>query len=120
MATRAKVGAFVLNFNGRVTLASVKNFQLITHDNQVIHPRRAKQEALYFYTFLGGLGASAAAVRSRRQGRVHDGLPVPHHPIPGLPSKALASFPHSSCSFGGDLQAFAITLSSFDSKIACD
>jgi len=27
------VGAFVLNFNGRVTMASVKNFQLITHDD---------------------------------------------------------------------------------------
>ena len=29
-----QVGAFVLNFNGRVTMASVKNFQLITHDDQ--------------------------------------------------------------------------------------
>ena len=28
------VGAFVLNFNGRVTMASVKNFQLISHDDQ--------------------------------------------------------------------------------------
>jgi hypothetical protein len=28
------VGAYVLNFNGRVTMASVKNFQLIDPDDQ--------------------------------------------------------------------------------------
>merc|ERR1712188_18194 len=29
-----QVGAYVLNFNGRVTMASVKNFQLVTPDDQ--------------------------------------------------------------------------------------
>lgn len=29
-----QVGAYVLNFNGRVTMASVKNFQLITPENR--------------------------------------------------------------------------------------
>lgn len=28
------VGAYVLNFNGRVTMASVKNFQLVSPDDQ--------------------------------------------------------------------------------------
>merc|ERR1719223_1314180 len=29
-----QVGAYVLNFNGRVTMASVKNFQLVTPEDQ--------------------------------------------------------------------------------------
>ena len=29
----AEVAAFVLNFNGRVTMASVKNFQLVLEDD---------------------------------------------------------------------------------------
>jgi Tub family len=29
-----QVGAYVLNFNGRVTMASVKNFQLVDPDEQ--------------------------------------------------------------------------------------
>jgi tubby-related protein 1 len=29
-----QVGAYVLNFNGRVTMASVKNFQLVDPDDQ--------------------------------------------------------------------------------------
>mgnify|MGYP000169457531 CR=1 FL=1 len=32
-ALRAQVGAYVLNFNGRVTMASVKNFQLVSPDD---------------------------------------------------------------------------------------
>lgn len=30
----AEVGAYVLNFNGRVTMASVKNFQLVPSDDR--------------------------------------------------------------------------------------
>jgi tubby-related protein 1 len=71
------VGAFVLNFNGRVTMASVKNFQLISHDDQeriiVQFGRVAKDEFTMDFQW-----------------------PV------------------------SPFQAFAITLSSFDSKIACD
>merc|ERR1712146_543406 len=50
-----QVGAYVLNFNGRVTRASVKNFQLcdLARDPDTV--------VMQF---------------SRGQGRVHDGLPV--------------------------------------------
>jgi len=71
------VGAFVLNFNGRVTMASVKNFQLITHDDQ-------EKIILQF-------------------GRVAKDEFTMDFQWPMTP-----------------FQAFAITLSSFDSKIACD
>lgn len=33
----AEVNAFVLNFNGRVTMASVKNFQLVKDDDREYH-----------------------------------------------------------------------------------
>ena len=72
-----QVGAYVLNFNGRVTMASVKNFQLVDPDehNSVVlqFGRVAKDE----FTM---------------------DMQWPISP----------------------LQAFAITMSSFDSKIACD
>lgn len=71
------VGAFVLNFNGRVTMASVKNFQLITHDDQ-------DQIILQF-------------------GRIAKDEFTMDFQWPMTP-----------------FQAFAVTLSSFDSKIACD
>ena len=74
-----QVGAYVLNFNGRVTMASVKNFQLVEPDEQ---------------------DAVAPTVRTSRERRVHDGL----HPTPA----------------DAHTGAYAITLSSFDSKIACD
>jgi hypothetical protein len=71
------VGAFVLNFSGRVTMASVKNFQLITHDDQ-------DKIILQF-------------------GRISKAEFTMDFQYPMTP-----------------FQAFAITLSSFDSKIACD
>eukprot|EP00968_Pinguiococcus_pyrenoidosus_P021190 scaffold2710_cov204-Pinguiococcus_pyrenoidosus.AAC.6 len=71
------VGAYVLNFNGRVTMASVKNFQLVEPENQdrviLQFGRVAKDEFTMDFVW-------------------------PMSPF----------------------QAFAITLSSFDSKIACD
>lgn len=72
-----QVGAFVLNFNGRVTMASVKNFQLATQD-------RPDDILLQF-------------------GRISK-------------DEFTMDFMHPMSPF----QAFAITLSSFDSKIACD
>lgn len=33
LCVHLQVGAFVLNFNGRVTMASVKNFQLVSPDD---------------------------------------------------------------------------------------
>jgi len=72
-----QVGAYVLNFNGRVTMASVKNFQLVDPDEQ-------NTVVLQF----GRVGKDDFTMD----------LQWPMSPF----------------------QAFAITLSSFDSKIACD
>jgi len=72
-----QVGAYVLNFNGRVTMASVKNFQLVTPEDQ-------ETVILQF-------------------GRVGRDL-------------FTMDFRAPLCPF----QAFAITLSSFDSKLACE
>ncbi|KAG7397348.1 hypothetical protein PHYBOEH_000860 [Phytophthora boehmeriae] len=71
-----QVCAYVLNFNGRVTMASVKNFQLVTPEDQ-------ETVVLQF-------------------GRVGKDLFTMDFRWPLCP-----------------LQAFAITLSSFDSKLAC-
>lgn len=72
-----EVGAYVLNFNGRVTQASVKNFQLVQPEDQ-------ETVVLQF----GRTGTDIFSMDLRG---------------PLCP-----------------LQAFAVTLSSFDSKLACD
>lgn len=72
-----QVGAYVLNFNGRVTMASVKNFQLVTPDDH-------DTVILQF-------------------GRVGKDLFTMDYQWPLSP-----------------LQAFAICLSSFDYKLACE
>jgi tubby-related protein 1 len=72
-----QVGAYVLNFQGRVTMASVKNFQLVDPDAQ-----------------------DTVVLQFGRVGKEDFTMDM-HHPITPL-------------------QAFAVTLSSFDSKIACD
>ena len=72
-----QVGAYVLNFNGRVTMASVKNFQLVTpqdHDSVVLQ--------------FGKVGKDDFTMDFQ----------WPLSPF----------------------QAFALTLSSFDSKLACE
>ena len=72
-----QVGAYVLNFNGRVTMASVRNFQLVELDEQ-----------------------DAVLLQFGRVGKDEFTLDFRYPLTP--------------------FQAFAITLSSFDSKIACD
>mmetsp|Transcript_15404 Transcript_15404/g.18779 ORF Transcript_15404/g.18779 Transcript_15404/m.18779 type:complete len:315 (-) Transcript_15404:813-1757(-) len=72
-----QVGAYVLNFNGRVTMASVKNFQLVQPD---------EQESILLQ--FGRVGKDEFTM----------------------------DFQWPMTPFA----AFAITLSSFDSKIACD
>jgi len=72
-----QVNAYVLNFNGRVTMASVKNFQLVDPDEHNI-----------------------IVLQFGRVGKDEFTMDM-HYPI-------------------SPLQAFAITMSSFDSKIACD
>ncbi len=71
----SEAGAYVLNFNGRVTMASVKNFQLWTHEEQQI-------------------------MQFGRTGNDEFSLDV--------------QWPMSL------FQAFAVALSSFDSKLGCD
>ena len=71
------VGAYVLNFNGRVTMASVKNFQLVQPDHLDL-----------ILLQFGRVGKDEFTMDFR-------------YPLTPF-------------------QAFAITLSSFDSKIACD
>ncbi len=73
----SNVSAYVLNFQGRVTMASVKNFQLVNPDDQDSILLQFGRTAKDYFTM---------------------DLQWPLSP----------------------LQAFAITLSSFDSKIACD
>jgi tubby-related protein 1 len=72
-----QVGAYVLNFSGRVTMASVKNFQLVDPDEQ-----------------------NAVILQFGRVGKDQFTMDM--------------QWPMSP------FQAFAVTMSSFDSKIACD
>jgi tubby-related protein 1 len=72
-----QVGAYVLNFNGRVTMASVKNFQLVDPEEQ-----------------------NSVVLQFGRVGKDEFTMDM-QYPI-------------------SPFQAFAVTLSSFDSKIACD
>jgi hypothetical protein len=72
-----QVGAYVLNFSGRVTMASVKNFQLVDPDEQNV-----------IILQFGRVGKDQFTMD----------MQWPMSPY----------------------QAFAITMSSFDSKIACD
>ena len=72
-----QVNAYVLNFNGRVTMASVKNFQLVDPDEH-----------------------NTVVLQFGRVGKDEFTMDM-HYPV-------------------SPLQAFAVTMSSFDSKIACD
>lgn len=72
-----KVNAYVLNFNGRVTMASVKNFQLVDPDEH-----------------------NTVVLQFGRVGKDEFTMDM-HYPI-------------------SPLQAFAVTMSSFDSKLGCD
>ena len=65
-----QVGAFVLNFGGRVTVASVKNFQLVSpeasHETEVLRfgKRAADEFALDFRSPLSPLVAFCIALSS--------------------------------------------------------
>lgn len=117
-----QVGAYVLNFNGRVTMASVKNFQLVDPDEQnavVLQVRKTSR-----------LGSSVKAPPFMLLATAV--LPVRSHNLVltflSLPYTVLLQFGRvGKDEFTMDLQhpispfqAFAVTLSSFDSKIACD
>lgn len=93
------IGAYVLNFNGRVTMASVKNFQLVDPEEQnsvvLQFGRVAKDE------FTMDLQWPLSPL----QGTV----PPSHH----ITRPCQDDLTDAAV-------AFAITMSSFDSKIACD
>lgn len=84
-----QVGAYVLNFNGRVTMASVKNFQLVDPDEQNAVVLQVRQWRGLFRV-VGAmrcdlpLSSIVHTVRQSGQGRVHDGPAAPHLALPGL------------------------------------
>ncbi|CEP01335.1 unnamed protein product (mitochondrion) [Plasmodiophora brassicae] len=84
-----QVGAYVLNFNGRVTMASVKNFQLIQS---------------------GTDGSAAGATPATPEGPV----------IMQFGRVSKDNFTMDFRAPLSPLQAFAIALSSFDYKLACE
>ena len=111
-----QVGAYVLNFNGRVTRASVKNFQLCDLANdrerhtspQPRLPRRlvppsAPRRAACVLTGCAASCARSADTVIMQFGRV------------GKDAFTM-DYQHPLCA----LQAFGIALSSFDYKIACE
>lgn len=90
-----QVGAYVLNFNGRVTMASVKNFQLVDPEEQ----NAVVLQVCYPYHGMVTLNIKMA-LQFGRVGKDEFTMDL-QWPI-------------------SPFQAFAVTLSSFDSKIACD
>jgi hypothetical protein len=48
----AEVGAFVLNFNGRVTMASVKNFQLVNTEDSMSAPSLYRHASAHICALL--------------------------------------------------------------------
>eukprot|EP00887_Chlorella_sp_A99_P002521 scaffold6.g2521.t1 len=119
------LGAYCLSFGGRVTQASVKNFQLVAVDNMertVLQFGKVSDEVFtmdYSYPMtalqarlLQGGRRGGPLPRRLRRAR----LPPVRVAVPGLrpprpPPRAPAPAPP---------QAFAICLSSFDSKLACE
>ncbi|XP_030890192.1 tubby-related protein 1 isoform X2 [Leptonychotes weddellii] len=86
-------GSYTLNFQGRVTQASVKNFQIVHADDrlgpqEILPPHRSVSTADYIVLQFGRVAEDAFTLDYR-------------YPL---------------CA----LQAFAIALSSFDGKLACE
>ena len=69
---KEQLQAYVLNFNGRVEKASVKNFQLVDKQERKPPPAHSPSRR------------RAHAVRTRQQARVLHGRPVAPLPLPGL------------------------------------
>ena len=97
-----QVGAYVLNFNGRVTMASVKNFQLMVHSGE-----DGSDDSQHGDGEGGGSGGDGGGAEEERPclqfGRVGKDMFTMDFGWPLSP-----------------LQAFAICLSSFDYKLACE
>lgn len=103
--------SYVLNFHGRVTQASIKNFQIIHPDNgRTYSPLSCQQTQVKWLTFNTASRSALPLLMSSPEdyivmqfGRVAEDVFSMDY-----------SFPMCA------LQAFAITLSSFDGKLACE
>jgi tubby-related protein 1 len=88
--------SYVLNFHGRVTQASVKNFQLVHEDDGIELCKILNYSCLILTTF-------AADYIVMQFGRVAEDV-------------FTMDFRYPMCA----VQAFAVALSSFDGKLACE
>lgn len=91
--------SYVLNFHGRVTQASVKNFQIVHDNDREYTPARPLSAA----PCCDGVRPSAADYIVMQFGRVAEDI-------------FTLDYNYPMCA----LQAFAIGLSSFDGKLACE
>lgn len=108
--------SYVLNFHGRVTQASVKNFQIV-HDND------RKYFLLSLHLFLCVFSCAHPSLSLRRYDCMDDCLfPLTLADYIVMQFGRVAEdvftldYNYPMCA----LQAFAIGLSSFDSKLACE
>ena len=115
-----QLGAYCLNFNGRVTHASVKNFQLVTEDDQ-------DHVILQFGKVCSA--RSGARWPLERATVVLQSMPRPMH---ASVLDCVCVRPCRSVQVGKDtftmdyaypicaLQAFSMCLTSLDNKLACE
>jgi hypothetical protein len=76
----SQVGAYVLNFSGRVTMASVKNFQLVDPDEQ----NAIILQVLLSLSSVLPVVSMRALVWSSWKGSVHNGYAVAHVSFPSF------------------------------------
>lgn len=97
--------SYVLNFHGRVTQASVKNFQIVHDNDRKYRPACAPCPAHLGLTVLNNTLSphTLADYIVMQFGRVAEDI-------------FTLDYNYPMCA----LQAFAIGLSSFDSKLACE
>jgi hypothetical protein len=81
-----QLNAYCLNFNGRVTEASVKNFQLISDDNKEYIVLQFGKVRCGRPRIIDSAGVESTcfAMQPGGQGHLHHGLPVAHDSLPGI------------------------------------
>ena len=118
LSVRLETQSYVLNFHGRVTQASVKNFQIV-HDDD----RKWKEFHVCIHCRHRHLLRLAEEYVCLQFGRVSDGefLIVTSESIltedrANVSDVFTCDFKYPLCA----VQAFGIALSSFDGKLACE